>query len=189
MAAWDRRIDEGPVEYSYFCAFRDMGPTRKIEAVARQFEKSPGYLYSLSSEFVWIERADQWDAHVRAVHDRAYLDQTMRAGRQRAAVAIALMGKVSRALAQFSDEKLAKASLYELAQVARIASELQRLEEGLATGHYSLEVNDVRTILALAPTGIRERLVSLLAGQAGEPVSGAAAGSPLALPEVDETGE
>lgn len=60
---WDRlqHEGEGPSTYGWFLAYRDLGPTRRIKAVSALVNRQPSYLWRISAQFRWVERAQAWD--------------------------------------------------------------------------------------------------------------------------------
>src|SRR5687767_9014210 len=98
MSVWDKRTDETPKAYRNFTLYRDLGPERSLEKAGQVLGKTKAALEQLSDKYDWVARCDQWDAHVRQIHDRAFLTETARKGRQRAQAFTALLGKCLKAL-------------------------------------------------------------------------------------------
>lgn len=183
MAAWDRQPNEPPKAYSHFCIYRDTGPDRTLPKVAELCAVSLSRVKQLAERYCWTDRADKWDAHVRALHDRAYLAEVAKRGRQRAQAFLKLLAVSLRALDQV---KLESATLAQVAAALKVAAEGMRLEEGLETSRVVMEVTDVRTVLAQLPPNIRSGVCKLLAADID---AGADTGSDRAIPLGLGTGE
>src|SRR4051812_49355734 len=70
---WERRPREGAEAYAAFLAYRDLGPTRTLEATRKGLGKMPGYLKPIerwSALRQWRERAGAWDDHLQAERDK-----------------------------------------------------------------------------------------------------------------------
>lgn len=68
---WDRQLGEPKRAYAYFCAYRDLGLSRTLQAAAAKGQVKVGYLGKLSSRWKWVHRADQWDAWQEKERNRA----------------------------------------------------------------------------------------------------------------------
>jgi hypothetical protein len=164
MAAWDRQSGEPPKPYYRFTLYRDLGPERTLEKVGKLSGVSAALCEAESAKYQWVARSDQWDAHVQSTHDRAYLTEAARKGRQRAAAHHALLTKAMEALKKLD---LSKVKMAEIASAVKVASEGMRLEEGLETARVSMELTDARTILSRLPAEVRTPLLRALAEQSG----------------------
>jgi hypothetical protein len=184
MASWDRAPKEPPKAYAHFTIYRDLGPERTLNKTSTVCGVTEGSLQQESARWNWTDRCDQWDAHVRALHDRAFLKETEKKGRQRAQAFTALLTKALEALKHVDVQKT---TLEKVAAAMKVATEGMRLEEGLETARVSLEVNDARTLIASLPPDLRrEVLRALAADAAGERRPVAAGGVPLGLGEPGE---
>jgi len=61
---WEKQKWESSKPFSYFCYYRDLGPLRSIEKVARKFTKSSRVMKKYSSKFNWVKRCEFYDEHV-----------------------------------------------------------------------------------------------------------------------------
>jgi hypothetical protein len=72
-----RLAGEGPKAYAAFCAYRDLGPTRTLEAVrwscGSSTAKSLRLMERWSGQWGWVERCRAWDARIEAVRLAARL--------------------------------------------------------------------------------------------------------------------
>jgi hypothetical protein len=179
MAAWDRQPKEPPRAYLHFCTYRDLGPERTLEKARQIHGLALVTLECESARWNWVARCDQWDAHVQAIHDRAFLTEAAKRGRQRAQAFMALLGKSLEALKKVDLEGV---SLAQVAQAMKVAAEGMRLEEGLETQRVTMELQDARSVLSRLPAEVRSPLLRALDehARAGGP-DGAAGGVPLGL--------
>jgi hypothetical protein len=183
MAAWDRQPKEPPKAYAHFCTYRDLGPERSLPKVSQLSAVSLPRLKDLSDQYGWVARCDQWDAHVEAIHQRAYLTEAAKKGRQRAQAFTALLGKSLEALRGVDVEKV---PLAQIAAAMKVAVEGLRLEEGLETARLTMEVQDAKLLLSRLPAEVRSPLLRALKEHADpgrDPV-----GAPLGLSGGTETG-
>lgn len=58
---WERMEGETARKYSYFCAYRDLGPTRTRRQVAERLGKSLRTLEHDCTRYDWVARARAWD--------------------------------------------------------------------------------------------------------------------------------
>ncbi|WP_421743315.1 hypothetical protein [Cellulomonas sp.] len=75
---WDRRLGESTRAHAAFLAYRDAGPARSLDAVAREWagSGSRSRIGTWSSSWSWVARAARWDEHVYAVEDAAFVEET-----------------------------------------------------------------------------------------------------------------
>lgn len=179
MAAWDRQEKEPPKAYQHFTIYRDLGPERSLAKVGQILGVAVQSLEPKASQWNWVARCDQWDAHVQVIQQRAYLDEAAKRGQQRAKAYTALLGKSLEALGKID---LSRANLGQVAAAMKAAAEGMRLEEGLATARTTLELQDARFILSRLPAETRREVLQALGAELGagrDPV--ATGGVPLGL--------
>ncbi len=182
MSAWDRQEKEPPKAYSYFCIYRDLGPQeRSLPKVCQLSAISLPRAKTLSEDYGWVGRCDQWDAHLQSTFDRAFVTEAAKRGKQRGQAFTALLAK---SLAALQKTKVEGVALKDVAAAMKIATEGLRLEEGLETKRVSMEVTDVRTILARLPAEVRKPLLLALAQHAGQSVNQR---DPIGIPERVES--
>lgn len=75
---WDQLLDESARAYACFLVYRDLGPDRSLDkAFTRAQEaqegtrKAPGCWHQWSGKYRWPERAQAWDAAMRAKEQAA----------------------------------------------------------------------------------------------------------------------
>jgi hypothetical protein len=179
VAAWDRQEDEPPKAYLHFTVYRDLGPIRTLDNTAKLRGVALPTLLELSAKWNWVARCDQWDAHVQAIHQRAYLTEVAKQARKRASAFEKLLEKSLEALGNVDVEKV---PLEKVAAAMKTATEGIRLEEGLETSRVVMEQQDARFVLSRLPTEVRKPLLRALAEHAlaGRP-EGDSGGVPLGL--------
>ena len=159
MAAWDRQAGETSKAYHYFVQYRDYGPERSLLKVSRNCTVTESRLKQLSDEWNWPERADQWDAYVQQIADRALLTEAAKRGRKRVAAFEKLLSTAEEALGVID---LEKANLGQAAAAMKAASDGLRTEDNLATQIVTMELQDVRAVLSRLPPEIRSTLLRAL---------------------------
>ena len=75
---------ESPQALAAFVTYRDLGPERSLDAVARQLAKSSQLLKRWSAAHGWVERAAEHDAQQDALRRRAADDATAQQAAQNA---------------------------------------------------------------------------------------------------------
>ena len=58
---WDKRRDEPADAFYGFASYRNAGPKRKKNVVAREFGVSPGTITAWSADYDWSSRVQAWD--------------------------------------------------------------------------------------------------------------------------------
>lgn len=69
MADWEQLQGEPNQHYSWFLAYRNLGPSRSLDRAYQVMKgnkevQAPGPWASASSQWRWVERAAAWDVHV-----------------------------------------------------------------------------------------------------------------------------
>lgn len=162
-APWDRREKESQKTFSYFCVYRDLGPTRTVAKVGGILGLKPECLEPICSKHGWIERTDQWDAFMAGLRDRVLITDAMKEAKQRGQAYSALLGKALQALQHLD---VTKANLRDVASAVKVAVEGMRLEKGLATQVINWEMQDATRVIAMLPEPIRQELCGLLEDEA-----------------------
>src|SRR3954463_900056 len=83
---WERQPREGEEAYAAFLAYRDLGPTRTLEATRRRLGKRPGDLKPIerwSALRDWRGRAGAWDDRLQAERDRVAAEEAAKWERRR----------------------------------------------------------------------------------------------------------
>jgi hypothetical protein len=62
---WERLPAESAKAFAAFCAYRDLGPERSLNAAYGE-GRAPGHWSQWSSEYRWVERATAYDAYLDA---------------------------------------------------------------------------------------------------------------------------
>lgn len=64
---WAKQAGEPPIAFKYFSAYRDMGLSRRLAALAKMFNKSIQTMQGFSTKYSWKERVHAWDAEMDRV--------------------------------------------------------------------------------------------------------------------------
>lgn len=69
MADWEQLHGESNLHYSWFLAYRNLGPARSLDRAYAAFKRdetlqAPGNWADASARLCWPERATAWDVHV-----------------------------------------------------------------------------------------------------------------------------
>jgi hypothetical protein len=74
---WDRQKGESALRFRYFTEYLNAGVVRKIVDVAKKYNKSEGYIYNISRDYKWMDRADKYDAYLQEEKKKADLKAVM----------------------------------------------------------------------------------------------------------------
>jgi hypothetical protein len=86
VSPWERLPKESARAYAAFCAYRDLGAERSIDAAgtqqlgSRSRKRAPRTWFKWSRRFHWVKRAEAWDAHLVRVGLRDKEQATRREG-------------------------------------------------------------------------------------------------------------
>ena len=124
---WDRQPGETAKAYSYFAAYRDAGPSRSIRNLAEQRGRARQYLYQLSHDHRWAQRAEQHDRANDQAFRRRMAARRQQVAEQHIAVAGALLTQAVLGLKALKVEDLSPA---DLARFVDVAVKVQRVALG-----------------------------------------------------------
>jgi len=75
--AFEQQISESARAFEAFKTYRDMGPARSLEAVAKKLSKSATIVKRWSARWRWQERIKAWAKHIEDT-EREALDAKMK---------------------------------------------------------------------------------------------------------------
>jgi hypothetical protein len=140
---FERMKGESRAAFSAFVAYRDAGPTRRINVVAAECKKSPSLLYRWSSRWHWQERADAFDAEMDRRLRAENLDRLREDARRHHAIAGLFLQKLVDRLKAVRPEDL---PLSALPNYLDTAVKVQRLALGVASDSVELSGNPDRPL-------------------------------------------
>lgn len=127
---WDRQPGEPAKGYSHFVVFRDEGRARQVKQVAEKVKLSIGYLWKLSHEWGWTERAAAWDRAQDDAFRKRMVDSRRELAERELRIARTMTNKVAQRLQSMDVEKMSTADLIRMAEVA---VKIERLAVGEPT--------------------------------------------------------
>ncbi len=160
-APWERKDKESDPAWQAFVLYRDMGPARSCDKVAKALGKSNTLIERWCTWHSWVERSTAWDSHQDRVKREAQLAEIETMGRRHAQQAQAymqvLMAPAVKILAKlrnpeeakaFHDELSAMPAMDAIALIARLASQFPGLmrAERLARGESTENVEGRLTV-------------------------------------------
>lgn len=120
--AFERLPGEPPVAWYSFCCYRDLGPTRSLDAVARQLRGQRGWedgrgtltkrrlrtrrLQTWSRDWRWRERAEAWDRFVDERVRAALIEEELAMRRRHIEAARRFQARALARLETFTPEEL-----------------------------------------------------------------------------------
>ncbi|MCM1295982.1 MAG: hypothetical protein NC311_10610 [Muribaculaceae bacterium] len=128
--AWERQKGESAKAFTAFCVYRNMGPERSVKGVQSEYKASTSLLYRWSSQWNWAERVRLYENHLDRISVEKRKRRRREAREMHDKMANAFLGKVAQRLKNMSDSDLDKASLWTIAQVFKIAQEVQEVALG-----------------------------------------------------------
>lgn len=67
LDSWERRKGETKKKYSYFLYYLNMEKPRNLRIVAEEHGRTHGYIRVLASEYDWVDRVADYDAHLQEI--------------------------------------------------------------------------------------------------------------------------
>jgi hypothetical protein len=167
---FERLPGEPAGAYSYFMAFCEMGPSRKIKDLAEKVKPTTAYLYRLSSSWTWADRCAAYDRDAeRRVHADIHA-QRVRVALMQLAVARGLLQWPARYLMQMDDTKLAAMTPTEIARWANTGSVLAKTPLGEPDQRIALgtvdEQGSFRPMASMSDAERRQELAEMIAATA-----------------------
>jgi hypothetical protein len=112
--AWQQLPRETDKAYQAFVVYRNPEPQERSQAgVASECTKSVSLIRRWSSQWSWLERAREWDAHQEMRRLEARIEEKQRMDEEHLKIIRAMRSKALQALAQMETETLAS-NMYEL---------------------------------------------------------------------------
>ncbi len=133
----ERRASESSPAFEAFVLYRDLGPSRSINSVARELHKSASLIGRWSAKYRWIERVDEWDRHQderRRAAESAAIDQMSHRHADAVQVQIQALMAPATALVRRLEEDPALLSKLETKELAHLVSVRAAAIEALGSG-------------------------------------------------------
>ena len=129
---WERQFDESRKAFEAFVVYRDMGPTRSQEKVARELGKSAQLMARWSSKWSWVERVMAWVDEQDRQARLAQTEAVEKMNDRHAKMAAALTGKVVEKLQQVTPEEIKKMNFVSLSRLLEVGVKVERQARGEA---------------------------------------------------------
>lgn len=120
---WERQPGEEKARYDAFCVYRDLGPDRTLELLAKVCDRKKSTLYKYSSHNNWTERVAAWDEYQDAMRREAHNEVAAGMAERHARLSLLIQEKVIMRLKTMPIERM---STRELAQLIDIAVKIER---------------------------------------------------------------
>jgi len=91
---WERQHNEGRKAFEAFCIYRDLGPTRSGEEVARQLTKSAQLIRRWSAKWKWVKRVNEWGDEQDRINRIAQTEAIRKMNERHSNMAMVLQSKV-----------------------------------------------------------------------------------------------
>lgn len=124
---WEKQKGESAKAFEAFQLFRDMGPARTVQAVARQLGKSASLLYRWKGEWEWQERVEKYDNEQDRLARIRHNERIEAMREKHLSVSDMIYKKVLEALQTIKGKKLTP---YQMARLVEVFTKLERVSLG-----------------------------------------------------------
>ena len=140
---WERQPDESAKAFEAFVTYRDMGPDRSIQRVARECTKSVSLIKRWSRERGWTERIRAWDNNLTEAARKKARKEVEDMQRRHIDIGRYMQSKAVRALDKMPEESITPRDATTLAKLGIEVERMARTEtsertEGKARDSQSL---------------------------------------------------
>jgi hypothetical protein len=132
---WEQQVGEGKLRFSQFVAYRDQGPTRRLEKVSEGFGITRATAKQYERLFLWSQRAASFDKYMDAQWILALREHTKTMVRRHLTMAEKVRERVMSALESVDPTKLTPT---ELVRFADLYSKLSRVALGEPEQHIAV---------------------------------------------------
>ena len=129
-AQWERQPSETSVQFSHFCAYRDLGMYRSLRGAAREVGRNVSVLQVLSQRFRWLERVRAWEAHLASLAQEEHELAVREAKRRHIDIAQEMQRILKESLTSFQPGEMSE---QDFSRWFQIAVKVERLSLGLPT--------------------------------------------------------
>lgn len=98
LQPWDCQPGETSKAYQAFVTYRDLGPSRTVQRVANDLQKSYSVVHGWSQKWAWYERIAAWDSMPGQKMAEAYDEMAQRIAAQHEEVATKLLARLNKNL-------------------------------------------------------------------------------------------
>jgi hypothetical protein len=154
---WERQFNESRKAFEAFCAYRDMGPARSSEKVARELSKSAQLIRRWSAKWNWVERVAEWGDEQDRQNRIAQTKAIQKMNERHAKLAVALQGKIATGLNLLQDETILGMTPSAISRLLEVGVKVERQARGEA-GEVVEEKTETTSHLAHLTTEELEQL-------------------------------
>ena len=129
-APWQRQKGESRQAFEAFTVYRDFGPTRSQEKVAKKLGKSNALMSRWSIKWNWVERAVSWDEELDRRNREAQAEARKEMAERHINESMMFQQKVLERLRELNPQEL---SPNDMARWFEIAVKVERLSRGETT--------------------------------------------------------
>lgn len=133
---WERLPGEPSYCYALFCIYRDLGPQRSYNRVAKESGKGVRRIEAIGSKWNWVRRAEAYDNYLEKRRREEKERQIEEMAERHAKIAMEALEKVQQRLKTLDPKSMSAATLAKLFEVATKVERLSRgepVEEGAAS--------------------------------------------------------
>ena len=129
---WERQFAESRQAFEAFCIYRDMGPTRSSEKVARELSKSAQLMRRWSANWDWVERVNEWGDEQDRQNRITQMQAIRKMNERHATLAVALQGKIATGLNLLQDETILGMTPSAISRLLEVGVKVERQARGEA---------------------------------------------------------
>jgi len=128
---WERQLGEGAKPFEAFKIYRDMGVGKRgIRKVVQELNKSHTLIARWSTEHAWVERVNQYDAHL----DKLQLEKEEKERKEMSELHIkTARSMLSKALTGLQAIPANEMKAADITKMIEVATKLERLSRGEST--------------------------------------------------------
>ncbi len=129
---WERQFNESRKAFEAFTVYRDMGPSRSQEKVARELGKSAQLMARWSVKWSWVDRVEAWIDEKDRESRLAQSEAVIKMNERHAGLAAVLTGKVIEKLQTVTPKEIEKMTLASVSKLLEIGVKVERQARGEA---------------------------------------------------------
>jgi hypothetical protein len=155
---WKRQPGESKIAYSSFAHYRDLPQSeRSIARTSRDLKKNPTMLEDRARRWRWLERVDQFDAHMEELALKSQEDAVVEMNQRHAKLGLEGLKLVLQRIT--GDDELgiraidaSKLTAQDCSRLAEVMSKLERLSRGAESERVENTGQPVRILLGFDAT-------------------------------------
>jgi hypothetical protein len=122
---WEQQPDEGPEAFEAFDTYAKMGPTRSLERVATELDKSFTLMGRWSSRHAWTIRANAWDRSLARITNQKIQLGTAEMRARLITQATNIQARAANRILNMSEAEINRLKPSEVVAMIRVAADIE----------------------------------------------------------------